>query len=152
RQGLFLHRSTLYDWLGACADLLRPLFYLSKCWPLESLKRVADFPLGLFRVVPAAEKGVTELRTSGPVRLAAGGHRSGRRAIPSSTKRAQYTSQLVNAYHKAACPNPLGEASEYPTAPKDRAKCRRRGPNGDFEISISRSLLAIPSQSPPRLS
>src|SRR5262249_26404107 len=24
RQGLFLHRSTLCDWLGACADLLRP--------------------------------------------------------------------------------------------------------------------------------
>jgi transposase len=26
RQGLFLHRSTLSDWLGACADLLRPLY------------------------------------------------------------------------------------------------------------------------------
>jgi transposase len=26
RQGLFLHRSTLCDWLGACADLLRPLY------------------------------------------------------------------------------------------------------------------------------
>jgi transposase len=25
RQGYFLHRSTLCDWLGACADLLRPL-------------------------------------------------------------------------------------------------------------------------------
>ncbi len=26
RQGLFLHRSTLCDWLGACAELLRPLY------------------------------------------------------------------------------------------------------------------------------
>src|SRR5262249_44835055 len=26
RQGYFLHRSTLCDWLGACADLLRPLY------------------------------------------------------------------------------------------------------------------------------
>jgi transposase len=26
RQGLFLHRSTLCGWLGACADLLRPLY------------------------------------------------------------------------------------------------------------------------------
>jgi transposase len=26
RQGLFLHRSTLCDWLAACADLLRPLY------------------------------------------------------------------------------------------------------------------------------
>ena len=26
RQGVFLHRSTLSDWLGACADLLRPLY------------------------------------------------------------------------------------------------------------------------------
>jgi transposase len=28
RQGLFLHRSTLCGWLGACADLLRPLYDL----------------------------------------------------------------------------------------------------------------------------
>src|SRR5262249_17121629 len=28
RQGVFLHRSTLSDWLAACADLLRPLYYL----------------------------------------------------------------------------------------------------------------------------
>src|SRR5262249_22945553 len=28
RQGYFLHRSTLWDWLGACADLLRPLYDL----------------------------------------------------------------------------------------------------------------------------
>jgi hypothetical protein len=28
RQGLFLHRSTLCDWLGACGDLLRPLYDL----------------------------------------------------------------------------------------------------------------------------
>jgi transposase len=26
RQGVFLHRSTLSDWLGACADLLRPVY------------------------------------------------------------------------------------------------------------------------------
>jgi transposase len=28
RQGVFLHRSTLSDWLGACAQLLRPLYDL----------------------------------------------------------------------------------------------------------------------------
>jgi transposase len=28
RQGYFLHRSTLCDWLGACADVLRPLYDL----------------------------------------------------------------------------------------------------------------------------
>jgi transposase len=28
RQGCFLHRSTLCDWLGGCADLLRPLYEL----------------------------------------------------------------------------------------------------------------------------
>jgi transposase len=28
RQGYFLHRSTLCDWLGSCADLLRPLYDL----------------------------------------------------------------------------------------------------------------------------
>jgi transposase len=28
RQGLFIHRSTLCDWLAACADLLRPLYDL----------------------------------------------------------------------------------------------------------------------------
>ncbi len=28
RQGLFIHRSTLGDWLAACADLLRPLYDL----------------------------------------------------------------------------------------------------------------------------
>ena len=28
RQGVFLHRSTLSDWLAACADLLRPLYDL----------------------------------------------------------------------------------------------------------------------------
>jgi transposase len=28
RQGYFLHRSTLCDWLGACADLLQPLYDL----------------------------------------------------------------------------------------------------------------------------
>ena len=28
RQGVFLHRSTLSDWLGACAQLLRPLYEL----------------------------------------------------------------------------------------------------------------------------
>ena len=54
-------------------ELARKLlvFYLPKCWPLERLKCVADFPLGLFLVVP-----------------------------PSSTKRAQDTTapQLVNGY------------------------------------------------------
>ena len=36
RQGLFLHRSTLCDWLAACADLLRPLYDLMVCAVLQS--------------------------------------------------------------------------------------------------------------------
>jgi transposase len=36
RQGLFLHRSTLCDWLGSCADLLRPLYDLLVCAVLQS--------------------------------------------------------------------------------------------------------------------
>jgi transposase len=36
RQGLFLHRSTLCDWLGACADLLRPLYDLMVSVALRS--------------------------------------------------------------------------------------------------------------------
>jgi transposase len=36
RQGYFLHRSTLCDWLGACADLLRPLYDLLVSVVLQS--------------------------------------------------------------------------------------------------------------------
>jgi transposase len=36
RQGYFLHRSTLCDWLGACADLLRPLYDLMVSVVLQS--------------------------------------------------------------------------------------------------------------------
>jgi hypothetical protein len=36
RQGCFLHRSTLCDWLSACADLLRPLYDLMVCVVLQS--------------------------------------------------------------------------------------------------------------------
>jgi transposase len=36
RQGYFLHRSTLCDWLGACADLLRPLHSLMVSVALQS--------------------------------------------------------------------------------------------------------------------
>ena len=36
RQGFFLHRSTLCDWLGASADLLRPLYDLMVCVVLQS--------------------------------------------------------------------------------------------------------------------
>jgi transposase len=36
RQGLFLHRSTLCDWMAACADLLRPLYDLMVCVVLQS--------------------------------------------------------------------------------------------------------------------
>ena len=36
RQGCFLHRSTLCDWLGACADLLRPLYDLMVSVVLQS--------------------------------------------------------------------------------------------------------------------
>jgi transposase len=36
RQGYFLHRSTLCDWLGACADLLRPVYDLMVSVVLQS--------------------------------------------------------------------------------------------------------------------
>jgi hypothetical protein len=36
RQGVFLHRSTLCDWLGACAGLLRPLYDLMVRMVLQS--------------------------------------------------------------------------------------------------------------------
>lgn len=36
RQGLFLHRSTLCDWMAACADLLRPLYDLMVSVVLQS--------------------------------------------------------------------------------------------------------------------
>jgi transposase len=36
RQGYFLHRSTLCDWLGACAELLRPLYDLMVSVVLQS--------------------------------------------------------------------------------------------------------------------
>ena len=36
RQGFLLHRSTLCDWLGASADLLRPLYDLMVCVVLQS--------------------------------------------------------------------------------------------------------------------
>jgi hypothetical protein len=36
RQGYFLHRSTLCDWLGACGDLLRPLYDLMVSVVLQS--------------------------------------------------------------------------------------------------------------------
>jgi hypothetical protein len=36
RQGYFLHRSTLWDSLGACADPLRPLYDLMVCVVLQS--------------------------------------------------------------------------------------------------------------------
>jgi transposase len=36
RQGYFLHRSTLCDWLGACANLLRPLYDLMVSVVLQS--------------------------------------------------------------------------------------------------------------------
>jgi transposase len=36
RQGLFLHRSTLCDWLGACSQLLRPLYDLMVSVVLQS--------------------------------------------------------------------------------------------------------------------
>jgi len=36
RQGLFLHRSTLCDWLAACAQLLQPLYNLMVSRLLQS--------------------------------------------------------------------------------------------------------------------
>ena len=42
RQGLFIHRSTLCDWLAACADLLRPLYDLLVRVVLQSQALHAD--------------------------------------------------------------------------------------------------------------
>src|SRR5919202_3632479 len=44
RQGYFLHRSTLCDWLGACADLLRPLYDLMVSVVLQSRALHTDDP------------------------------------------------------------------------------------------------------------
>jgi transposase len=42
RQGVFLHRSTLSDWLAACAELLRPLYDLMVSVVLQSLALHTD--------------------------------------------------------------------------------------------------------------
>jgi transposase len=52
RQGYFLHRSTLCDWLGACADLLRPLYDLMVCAVLQSrVIHTDDTPVKLQELV-----------------------------------------------------------------------------------------------------
>jgi transposase len=52
RQGYFLHRSTLCDWLGACADLLRPLYDLMVCVVLQSrVIHTDDTPVKLQELV-----------------------------------------------------------------------------------------------------
>jgi transposase len=52
RQGYFLHRSTLCDWLGACADLLRPLYDLMGCAVLQSrVIHTDDTPVKLQELV-----------------------------------------------------------------------------------------------------
>jgi transposase len=52
RQGYFLHRSTLCDWLGACADLLRPLYELMACVVLQSrVIHTDDTPVKLQELV-----------------------------------------------------------------------------------------------------
>jgi transposase len=52
RQGLFLHRSTLCDWLGACADLLRPLYDLMVGAVLQSrVIHTDDTPVKLQELV-----------------------------------------------------------------------------------------------------
>jgi transposase len=52
RQGYFLHRSTLCDWLGACADLLRPLYDLMVCAILQSrVIHTDDTPVKLQELV-----------------------------------------------------------------------------------------------------
>jgi transposase len=52
RQGYFLHRSTLCDWLGACADLLRPLYDLMVCVVLQSrVVHTDDTPVKLQELV-----------------------------------------------------------------------------------------------------
>jgi transposase len=52
RQGYFLHRSTLCDWVGACADLLRPLYDLMVCVVLQSrVIHTDDTPVKLQELV-----------------------------------------------------------------------------------------------------
>jgi len=52
RQGYFLHRSTLCDWLGACADLLRPLYDLMVGAVLQSrVIHTDDTPVKLQELV-----------------------------------------------------------------------------------------------------
>jgi transposase len=52
RQGFFLHRSTLCDWLGACADLLRPLYDLMVSVVLQSrVIHTDDTPVKLQELV-----------------------------------------------------------------------------------------------------
>jgi transposase len=52
RQGYFLHRSTLCDWLGACADLMRPLYDLMVCVVLQSrVIHTDDTPVKLQELV-----------------------------------------------------------------------------------------------------
>jgi transposase len=52
RQGYFLHRSTLSDWLGACADLLRPLYDLMVSAVLQSrVIHTDDTPVKLQELV-----------------------------------------------------------------------------------------------------
>jgi len=52
RQGYFLHRSTLCDWLGACADLLRPLYDLMVSVVLRSrVIHTDDTPVKLQELV-----------------------------------------------------------------------------------------------------
>ncbi len=52
RQGYFLHRSTLCDWLGACADLLRPLYDLMVSVVLQSrVIHTDDTPVKLQELV-----------------------------------------------------------------------------------------------------
>jgi transposase len=52
RQGYFLHRSTLCDWLGTCADLLRPLYELMVCAVLQSrVIHTDDTPVKLQELV-----------------------------------------------------------------------------------------------------
>jgi hypothetical protein len=63
-------------------ELARKLlvFYLPKCWPLERLKCVADFPLGLFLVVPLSStkhEQYTRAPPSTRERLPAGGPAGG---------------------------------------------------------------------------
>jgi transposase len=52
RRGCFLHRSTLCDWLGACAGLLRPLYDLMVCAVLQSrVIHTDDTPVKLQELV-----------------------------------------------------------------------------------------------------